>query len=210
MIHPLDAKRDTSRKWPWVRHIPRPVVEWGISKLKPWAVSHITGLRSITGAEAEGWFIVCPLVPNQFFSLPIKTVYDRITQCGRIAADLGAKIIGLGALTSVVGDGGITIASRLGIAVTTGNSYTVAVAIDETLSMARRLQIGLPAEVAIVGATGSIGSTCAEILASQSSVLTLVGRNVPNLESLAARLPDLSLFRQRLHLASGMLILSSP
>ncbi|MCA1595902.1 MAG: shikimate dehydrogenase, partial [Chloroflexi bacterium] len=70
MIHPLDAKRDASRKWPWVRHVPTPIVEWGLKHKKPVEVSHITGVRSITGAEAEGWFIGCPLTPRQFTTLP--------------------------------------------------------------------------------------------------------------------------------------------
>jgi fatty aldehyde-generating acyl-ACP reductase len=38
----------------------------------------------------------------------------------------------LGAFTAVVGDAGITIAKNLNIPVTTGNSYTVATAIEGT------------------------------------------------------------------------------
>ena len=41
------------------------------------------------------------------------------------AEKLGAKIVGLGAFTAVVGDAGITVARNLNIPVTTGNSYTV-------------------------------------------------------------------------------------
>lgn len=191
MIHPLDAKRDVSRKWPWVRHLPTPVVEWGVARMRPMMVSQITGIVSPTGAEAEGWFIACPLTPRQFFAMPAELVYDKIVASGRIAADLGAKIIGLGALTSVVGDGGITVSERLGIAVTTGNSYTVAVAIEETLEMAGRMDIALPASIAVVGANGSIGSTCAEILAPDASELSLVGRDTVRLEQLAERLRPL-------------------
>nr|MDQ2732648.1 shikimate dehydrogenase [Armatimonadota bacterium] len=188
MIHPLDARRDASRKWPWVRHLPEQVVEWGLLHKRSFIVSHITGIRSPTGAEAEGWFICCPLTPQQFFSVPLESVYDRMVECGEIAQDLGALILGLGAFTSVVGDGGITVANRLKIPVTTGNSYTVAVAIQETLAMARRMQISLPADIAIVGATGSIGSTSAEILAPYASCLTLVGRNTANLDALAEKI----------------------
>ena len=188
MIHPVDVRRDASLKYPWARHVPLPILEWKLKRLPPFAISRITGVRSPTGAEAEGWFIVCPLTPRQFFSLPIDFVYQRLIQCGKIAQDLGAKVLGLGALTSVVGDGGVTVANSLDIAVTTGNSYTVAVAIEETLRMTERMQIPLPAEIAVVGATGSIGSTSAEILAPKASRLVLVGRNTVNLETLADRL----------------------
>ena len=188
MIHPLDAKRDASRKWPWVRFLPTSFIEWGLKHKSPLVVSHITGIRSLTGAEAEGWFIACPLTPRQFSALPLDFVYGRMAECGHIAESLGARILGLGAFTSVVGDGGITVADRLKIAVTTGNSYTVAVAIEETLAMARRMQISMPAEIAVVGATGSIGSTCAEIMAPHAARLTVIGRNPSNLEQLADHL----------------------
>jgi predicted amino acid dehydrogenase len=38
----------------------------------------------------------------------------------------GARIMGLGAFTSVVGDAGITVAHESDIAITSGNSLTVA------------------------------------------------------------------------------------
>lgn len=191
MIHPLDVRRDVSRKFPIARHLPVPLVEWGIKYLKPMVASHITGIRSLTGAEAEGWFVICPLAPRQFSSLPVEFVYKRMIECGHIAEELGAGILGLGAFTSVVGDGGITVADQLKIAVTTGNSYTVAVAIEETLEMAHRMEIALPANIAIVGATGSIGRAAAEILASDASQLTLIGRSNSNLEVLAEKIRPL-------------------
>ena len=59
-------------------------------------------------------------------------VIDKIIKTGKIAEKLGAKILGLGAFTAVVGDAGITVAKNLNIPVTTGNSYTVATAIEGT------------------------------------------------------------------------------
>ena len=47
-----------------------------------------------------------------------------------MAEKLGAKILGLGAFTSVVGDAGVTIANALDVPVTTGNSFTVAMAVQ--------------------------------------------------------------------------------
>ena len=91
--------------------------------------------------------------------------------------------MGLGALTSVVGDGGITVANNLNIAVTTGNSYTVATAVEGAVRGAELM--GTPmsaARVAIVGAAGSIGHTCALMLASEANSIVLIGRNVEKLE----------------------------
>ncbi|MCC6443689.1 MAG: shikimate dehydrogenase [Armatimonadetes bacterium] len=188
IIHPVDAKRDAARKFPIARYLPERVVEWGLKKMSPKMISHITGVRSVTGTEAEGWFVACPLTPRQLLSLPLEFVYEKIIAAGRVAESLGAGVLGLGAFTSVVGDGGITIARHLDIGVTSGNSFTVATAIEGAVEGARQMDIDpARAQVAVVGATGSIGATCAEILSRQAPVVTLVGRNAERLEEAAKR-----------------------
>jgi fatty aldehyde-generating acyl-ACP reductase len=189
IIHPIDARKDVARKYPIARYVPERLIEAYIQRRDPLVVAKISGIRSVTGAEAEGWFIGCPLTPRQFLELPIEFVYDKLEKCGKLAEEQGAKIIGLGAFSSVAGDGGITLAERLNIAVTTGNSYTIATAIQGALDGAKRMGISLPnANVAVVGATGSIGATCAEILGREAREVALVGRNPEKLEALATRL----------------------
>ncbi|HEY3298622.1 MAG TPA: shikimate dehydrogenase, partial [Armatimonadota bacterium] len=186
IIHPLNAKRDAARKYPFVKYLPGSVVEWGMKYKNPMLVSHITGVKSATGVEAEGWLIGCPLSPQQMVNLPIDFVYERIIKAGKMAQELGAKIVGLGAFTSVVGDGGITIAKNLDIAVTTGNSYTVATALEGSFNAARLMNIDLStATAAVVGASGSIGRTCALILARQIPNINLVGRSLEPLNKVA-------------------------
>ncbi len=190
-MHPLDAKRDMARKYPIAKCLPAGLIEWGIKYKDPMIVSHITGVKSITGVEAEGWFIGCPLTPNQLLHLPIDTVWAKIIKSVRLAESLGAKIIGLGAFTSVVGDGGITVAKNVDIAVTTGNSYTTATAIEGALKAAEMMDIDLSqAQVAVVGATGSIGRTCARILAKQVPQINLVGRQLETLNKVAAEITN--------------------
>ena len=186
VIHPIDARRDISRKggiYGTAKYLPEQTVEWLMKHKEPMVASHITGIRSTTGVEAEGWFIGCPLTPRQLLTLPSDFVIKRLVQCGKLAEKLGAGIIGLGAFTSVVGDGGITVSKQLDIAVTTGNSYTVATAVDGVLEAAGRLGItASPVKIAVVGAAGSIGRTCAHLLAPFASELALIGRNRAKLE----------------------------
>ncbi|RME48865.1 MAG: shikimate dehydrogenase, partial [Caldilineae bacterium] len=52
--------------------------------------------------------MACPFTPHTMLTLPPRTVYKKIVQTGKMAQELGAKILGLGAFTWVVGDGGIT------------------------------------------------------------------------------------------------------
>jgi fatty aldehyde-generating acyl-ACP reductase len=189
IIHPIDAKRDVSRKggiYSVAKYLPEPAVEWAIKFKEPIVASHITGIKSATGAEAEGWFIACPLTPRQLLTLPDEFVIKRLVQCGKLAESLGAKIIGLGAFTSVVGDGGITVAKQLNIAVTTGNSYTVSTAVEGAIDGAKRMGISLEnSKVAIVGATGSIGRTCAHLLAPRAAEIALIGRDLTRLEKVS-------------------------
>jgi len=192
IIHPLDAKRDVARKggiYSLASILPERTVEWLIKQREPIVASHITGVRSATGAEAEGWFIACPLTPRQFMTLPADFVTMRLIQCAKLAESLGAKIIGLGAFTSVVGDGGVTVSKNVDIAVTTGNSYTVGTAVEGTIDAARRMGIAIEnSKVAIVGATGSIGRTCAHLFAPMAAEISLVGRDIGRLEKVAGDL----------------------
>ncbi|MDO8585442.1 MAG: shikimate dehydrogenase [Armatimonadota bacterium] len=186
IMHPLEAKRDIARKYPFVKFLPESWVEFGLKHKGPMLVSHVTGVRSATGAEAEGWFVGCPLTPKQMLSLPIDFVWEKIIGAGKLAAELGAGIVGLGAFTSVVGDGGITVANNLDIAVTSGNSYTVATAIEGALKAAEMMDIEpSKATAAVVGAAGSIGRTCAEIMSRQAAELILIDKNAERNEEVA-------------------------
>jgi predicted amino acid dehydrogenase len=187
IIHPLDVKRDAAKKYPPLRFASVGMVEGLMKRMSPKMMSHITGVRSQNGTEAEGWLIGCPLSPRQFLELPTEFVYDKIAAAGKMGAEHGAKIVGLGAFTSVVGDAGISVAERLKgvINVTSGNSYTVYTAVEGLLRAAELMNVDIArSRVAIIGATGAIGAVCAKMLAPQVAAIDLVGRNVEKLEAL--------------------------
>jgi predicted amino acid dehydrogenase len=189
IIHPVDPKRDVQRKFPLLgKVLPVPAIDFFSRYFPPVFISHITGITSqATGKEIEGWFIACPFTPKQMVSLPPETVYGKVITTGKLAQKLGAKILGLGGFTSVVGDAGITISKYLDIPVTTGDSYTIAVAVDATLKAAQRMNINpATATAAVVGATGSIGRVCAQRLAGYVSRMVLIGRRPETLGQVQA------------------------
>jgi predicted amino acid dehydrogenase len=97
--------------------------------------------------------------------------------------------MGLGAFTSVVGDAGVTIARALQLPVTTGDSYTVSVAVQAIREAAALMGISMPAAtLAVVGAAGAIGRVCAALLAGEVSRLLLLGRDMQKLEALRQEL----------------------
>ena len=191
IIHPIDPKRDVSRKFPLLgRVLNEKQIDFFSTFFPPVYISEIEGIRSeATGREIKGWFIACPYTPKRMLELPERTVYRKIIQTGRMAEKLGAQILGLGAFTSVVGDAGVTIAKALDVPVTTGDSYTVSVAVEAIREAACVMDIPLKtATAAVVGATGTIGQVCAELLADDVERLYLIGRRQEKLEELRDRL----------------------
>jgi fatty aldehyde-generating acyl-ACP reductase len=190
IIHPLSARTDTARRYPVARFLPERVIEWGLMRLSPRVISHITGVVGTGGREAEGWFGACTLTARQIASLDPDFVVRRIVETAELLAQAGAKVVGLGALTAVVPDSGVSVAKASPVPVTTGNTYTVATAVEGTLEAAR-LMGHEPAEAtaAVVGATGSIGRVCAQMLSEKVGRMILVGRDEGRLKAVAEELP---------------------
>lgn len=191
IIHPIDVKRDVQRKYPFLgRLFTERQINFLCTFFPPVYLSEITGIRSqATGKQIKGWFVACPYTPQRMLSLPVKTVYRKIIQTGRMAEKLGAQIVGLGAFTSVVGDAGVTVAEALKVGVTTGDAYTATIAVEALSEAARRMDIRLEdASVAVVGANGAIGKVCAEVLAGSAADLHLIGRRPDALQELKENL----------------------
>jgi fatty aldehyde-generating acyl-ACP reductase len=141
-----------------------------------------------TGKEVEGWFVACPFTPQRMMTLSPKTVYRKVIATAHLAEKLGAKLVGLGAYTSVVGDGGVTISRSVNVPVTTGDSYTVASAVEATKKAAEIMSIELSkATLAVVGATGAIGAVAAEMLAEDVPQIVLIGKRFDRLTEVKAR-----------------------
>jgi len=191
IIHPIDPKRDVSRKFPLLgRVLSERQIDFFSTFFPPIYISEIEGITSeATGKQIKGWFIACPFTPQRMLELPERMVYRKIIQTGHMAEQLGAKILGLGAFTSVIGDAGVTIANSLDVPVTTGDSYTVALAVQAIQDGAKLMGIDLrDASVAVIGATGAIGRVCAEQLAGEAARLFLVARDEKKLEVLRDKL----------------------
>jgi fatty aldehyde-generating acyl-ACP reductase len=179
IIHPIDPKRDVARKYPILgKVLSKEVIHFVCRFWPPVRLAHITGARSkATGDEIEGWLIAVPYTPQRMLTLPPEEVYRKIVAAGRLATDLGAEILGLGAYTSVVGDGGETIARQLDIAVTSGDSYTAAIAVEATREATRRMGIDLAgATLAVVGGAGAVGGVVSQLLAPHVGCTLLIGR----------------------------------
>lgn len=191
IIHPIDPKRDVSRKFPFLgKVLTEGQIDFFSTFFPPVYISEIEGITSLaSGKQIKGWFIACPYTPRRMLQLPERTVYRKIIQTGRFAERLGAQILGLGAFTSVIGDAGVTIARALDVPVTTGDAYTVSLAVEAIRRAAEEMDIPLEkATAAVVGATGAIGHVCAELLSGDVGRLYLIARDGHKLVELRERL----------------------
>lgn len=188
VIHPTSFE-DVVRYEPGAAGKGRPIVAKILEWMPEYAAAHLTGIRTPDGRETEGWFVAAPILPETMLELPREEVYARILRAIEIGVELGADIAGLGAFTGVVGDAGITLAERAPIPVTTGNSLTIAAGVRSLFRGAAEMGIDSRGSTAVVvGATGSIGSACVELIAPHVQRVIMVARNETRLRKLHASL----------------------
>lgn len=178
VIHPLNAAFIRKHKWfAWTRKLPDGLVEAVAAQFPPLYFGAIRGGVSVaTGQRIEGHLISLGATPRQMMRHDERFTYKRLNVAARMAERIGARIMGLGAFTSVVGDAGITVAHEADIAITSGNSLTVAA----TLEAAKQAVLKMGAtdlargRAMVIGATGSIGAVCARLLAQAIGDVALV------------------------------------
>ncbi|MBK8989018.1 MAG: serine carboxypeptidase [Chloroflexi bacterium] len=178
VIHPLNIKFiHNDPRFRWTRFLPNKLVESVAAYMPPMYISRITGGQSpTTGQKIEGYLFSLAATPREMMRHGERFTYNRLNQAARMSERKGARIMGLGAFTSVVGDAGITVAHESDIAITSGNSLTV----SATLEAAKQAVIKMGAKdltkgkVMIIGATGSIGSICSRLLAQAIFDVVLV------------------------------------
>ena len=152
-------------------------METAAAYMPPMYVSRITGGQSpTTGQRIEGYLIGLTATPRQMMKHDERFTYNKLHKAALMAERMGARIMGLGAFTSVVGDAGITVAHEADIAITSGNSLTVAATLESAKQAMIRLGVTdlTKGKVMVVGATGSIGSICARLLAQAIFDVVLV------------------------------------
>ena len=187
--------RDIYRKYPGLKILPRGIVLFILKHLWPITVSRVTGLHStIDAKEVRGYVIGIPMTADQMMkNQPL--ALRRIRQALYLARGKGARIVGLGGLTSSLSHGGKELLD-IPINITTGHAYT---AFNVTQNLFKLVEIfNVPKEklrVAVVGAAGSIGSMSALLVARQgflSIVLIDLQRKHPSLTELEKEIHTLA------------------
>jgi len=191
----LEPGKQADRKFAFLIHYPAPedvvinnpsfadysrdelydFMEWESLNGDPGICCHMPAIKSLDGSVVEGWLIGVTLGAREIMSLPAAETMARVAAGVDLGRDLGAEIVGLGALTSVVTKGGRSVTGR-GVAVTSGNSFTTLMAIEALFLGAEKMYIDpIAARGGVVGANGSIGRACALMASEKLCQMTLFG-----------------------------------
>jgi len=194
LIHPTDddacmqilppAIKDLGEtvRAPWLEWL----ATWSGKMLDPAPVLHVARIDSPTGASVEGWLIATALTPTQMIRMGAQARNVLLERYIAEAVKLDVDIVGLGAFTSVISQGGAAVQDR-GVNITTGNSLTAIASAEALLRYAAMRADTLDQErFAVVGAAGSVGRLVAFHLARNGARrLRLIG-NAGNRRALLA------------------------
>jgi acetylornithine/succinyldiaminopimelate/putrescine aminotransferase/predicted amino acid dehydrogenase len=139
-------------------------------------------VRSATGAAVHLSYYGLDVTPAQIMdamrSRDARWIHENIEAAVRMARDQGCQVVGLGGYTSIV-TGNCKRIRVDGVGLTSGNALTVGVGLAVLREAAEERGIRLSdARVAIVGATGNIGSTYAGMIAPEAGSVLLVAREL--------------------------------
>ena len=129
----------------------------------------------------DNMLIALGMLPEEMQRRGYARVAGEIKRGVDLAAELGADVVGLGAFTSIFSRQGAAVTGR-GPAITTGNILTAAMAYRAIRQVADQQGLCIhDAKVGVVGARGSVGSLCAQLLArANPRSIILVGNSSTN------------------------------
>ncbi|PCK07422.1 MAG: hypothetical protein COA42_14350 [Alteromonadaceae bacterium] len=135
-----------------------------------------TQLVSDQDKVITGTFWVVPRTAKDFSLMPAEQSLGEVQEALDSAVERGAKVIGLGAHTSSVTQGGLQLSYPPDVVLTTGNTFTSLVGFQSVVTaMEARGQRLETCNVVILGATGAIGRAMSLLFAPFVESLTLVG-----------------------------------
>ncbi len=150
------------------------LAELGSDILDPFVVGR-TRVESPVGYTVYGEFIALPHTTKEILELTPEEALKELEKALELAQERGARLVGLGAYTSVVSRGGTLLQGHF-LPLTTGNSYTVVSGVEAIKLAAQRFSLDLAqCTAAVVGATGSIGRLMAILLSEEIQRIVLIG-----------------------------------
>lgn len=185
LVHLRSYEQDLPKIAPWLKFVPENCYNFIFNRrpFNPFVFTEVSITPNST--EPDGYLILVPYSGKQLLEQG-KKMLPLLKKALQLAAQKGAEITGLGALTSPISGGGKLLLNNPFTAITNGNAYTAVITFKRILQLVKNVEVAAP-HIAIVGATGSVGNLVTELLNFHlpAGKYTLVARNAKKLSVLA-------------------------
>ncbi len=188
--HPLDALmfRTLIQKLrpdkTWRDELLLKIFEWSHSfKLREIPDISFDGVTTVDGSV----FMV-PFIP-EMKEIALQKVVDKVIESLELAHADGCSVAAMGAFTSIVLQGKEeALEQQYGLRITSGNTLTAAAIIESVEELTRRFNINISeTTVAIIGASGDIGTACACWFGGRAKKLLLTARGLHPLKQMVEK-----------------------
>jgi fatty aldehyde-generating acyl-ACP reductase len=175
LMHPLDASY-IKRSWYmgakiWAGVFPDKNIEACSKMIRPFVQ------KEFYIQNHSAMIIVVPLTARQLTHYPKDFVISRLKGACDLAYSKGARIISLGAYTSICSRQGLDLVGKTKIGLTTGRSYTVYSVMEQVMPFVKKDSI-----IAVVGADGAIGKTVVR-MSKRYTVIKVGKKNIDEMYS---------------------------
>ncbi len=202
-LHAPPGRRDLFRdpRLRWLRTMPDGVqgkVERAAARLPVIAYTPVRGIRSPTGAEAEGWVLYLPATAEQISARGPAFAERRLTEAARMASRLGAQVLGVGGFARTLTEATPKVAARSEIPITSGAACLVSTnmwaAKQAVMEMGvEQDEVGrVNGTALVVGAGDPEGAVAAELIALVFNRMVIVDREPDRLLELVSRIGRVS------------------
>jgi len=181
------VKDDAAIFWEPLRRIPE---KWYCNLLNKFNIPAFRwGKVLLKGGLSLGRLDLVPLNASLMIQKGRKEMTNRLEKDIDRLVKKGNRVIGLGALTAPMTKGGLNLKHRTDVCLTNGNAFT-AVMMHQVVEKIIRQRGMLAPRIAVVGASGSVGSCVCRLMARERTTddLLLIARNQVRLEKLATDL----------------------
>ncbi len=203
VCHPLDYS-DLYRFEPDYRGQPLDALEEIRLRSKPVLLGGFDGIRLPQGGEISGLLFSILFLPHEILRMSPSQVRKRLVNVAKLARDAGCVNLGLGSYWSVWGNGGLSLARRTALPVTSGATLSAVSTVATIERACQQLDKDLASQqVSIVGASGAIGRLMTYLLRTKVASLSLVGRRPQALTQVAESF-ELPAYQAHTSLADGV------
>ena len=192
LVHPRGFG-DIYRTYPFTRFFPKWLIRKVFLLIGPMSIGKVYGLETLDGKKVKGEIIIVPLIARDMLA-DKKRAKEEVEHSILLAEKHGARMVGLGSLTSVVVGGGADILGKFKTKITNGNALTVFMAYKGICAVCVKRKVNMTqAKFAIVGASGSTGSGISKMLVRDGGVrnVLLVGRTREHLENVSEEMRNI-------------------